>query len=196
MRIFILVFVLFPSLGFSNPIHLHSYRNIDLTYNFFIEIPAGTKEKWEVKKSGELEWKEKNGIKRTVDFLSYPGNYGFIPQTLAGDNDPIDVIDLDSSSSRGSLLKIKILGGMYFMDKNEEDIKFIGVSSESNFSYYESLEQLALEKPAILEILKHWFESYKEPGKMVFYKFLTKEESEVIINKAHEKWKNNSKEYE
>ena len=77
---------------------------------FLLEIPAGTKQKWEVNKnSGLLEWEEKNGKKRIVKFLGYLGNYGFIPQTLGGDGDPLDVIDLDESKPRGSVVETKLL---------------------------------------------------------------------------------------
>ena len=56
-----------------------------------------------------LEWEEKDGEKRVVKFLGYPGNYGFIPQTLGGDNDPLDVIDLEESIDRGEIVTRKII---------------------------------------------------------------------------------------
>ncbi|MEC7394112.1 MAG: inorganic diphosphatase, partial [Verrucomicrobiota bacterium] len=64
----------------ASPLHEIPYRNPDGSYNLFIEIPAGTQQKWEVnKRSGKLESEEKDGKKRVVKFLPYPGNYGFIP---------------------------------------------------------------------------------------------------------------------
>jgi inorganic pyrophosphatase len=89
-------------------------KSISHTLLFRIEIPAGTKQKWEFNdETGEIEKDYKDEKERIIQFLPYPGNYGFIPETLAGDGDPIDVIDLDESEQRGAL---------NFEDKKEEDL--------------------------------------------------------------------------
>jgi inorganic pyrophosphatase len=161
------------------------------TLRFRVEIPAGTKHKWEFNhQTGELEKDYKNGKERIIQFLPYPGNYGFIPETLAGDGDPIDVIDLDEAKERGELKEVRIIGALNFEDKQEEDIKFIGVSPTGTFGHIQSIEQLLLEKPAVLEILKSWFLNYKKPGKMVFYGYIDRESSIQLIMEARKKWKN------
>ena len=54
----------------------------DKVLNAVVEIPAGTSQKWEVDKiSSQIEWEKRKGKYRVIDFLAYPGNYGFIPQT-------------------------------------------------------------------------------------------------------------------
>jgi len=189
MKSYVLIVFTFFSLNlFANPGDLNKYKNSDDHYNFYVEIPAGTKQKWEVNKDGILEWEEKDGEKRVVKFLSYPGNYGFIPQTLGGDNDPIDVIDLEESVDRGEVVVRKIIGGMYFEDKKDIDIKLIAIDEKGVFSDYDSIDKLILEKPGVMEILKSWFMSYKKPGKMVFYRYINKQESQEIIEDAHKKW--------
>ena len=161
------------------------------TLRFRIEIPAGTKQKWEFNdETGEMEKDYKDGKERIIQFLPYPGNYGFIPETLAGDGDPIDVIDLDEAEERGELKKVRIIGALNFEDKKEEDIKFIGVSPSGTFGHILSIEQLLLEKPAVLEILKSWFLNYKKRGKMVFYGYINRESSSRLIENARKKWKN------
>jgi len=160
---------------------------------FRVEIPAGTKQKWEFNdKTGEIEKDYKDGKERIIQFLPYPGNYGFIPETLAGDGDPIDVIDLDKAGERGDLKEVRIIGALNFEDKQEEDIKFIGVSPTDTFGHIQSIEQLLLEKPAVLEILKSWFLNYKKPGKMVFYGYIDRDTSIQLIMEARKKWKNRS----
>jgi inorganic pyrophosphatase len=186
-------FIIYSSLCFSNPIFDIPHTTEDQYFNFFVEIPAGTKQKWELNKNnGLLEWEESNGKKRVIDFLGYPGNYGFIPQTLAGDDDPIDVIHLGESVERGQVLKIKIIGGLYFKDRNKEDIKLIAIDSNDSLSRFNDINNLFMEKSSILDLLKIWFLSYKEPGKMIFYRFLGAEESIRYINEAHEVWKKNT----
>lgn len=161
------------------------------TLLFRIEIPAGTKQKWEFNdETGKMEKDYKDGKDRIIQFLPYPGNYGFIPETLAGDGDPIDVIDLDEAGERGELKEVRIIGALDFEDKKEEDIKFIGVSPSGTFGHILSIEQLLLEKPAVLEILKSWFLNYKKPGKMVFYGYIDRESSSRLIENARKKWKN------
>ena len=159
------------------------------TLLFRIEIPAGTKQKWEFNfETGEMEKDYKDGKERIIQFLPYPGNYGFIPETLAGDGDPIDVIDLDEAGERGDLKEVRIIGALDFEDKKEEDFKFIGVSPSGIFGHIQSIEQLLLEKPAVLEILKSWFLNYKKPGKMVFYRYIDRESSSRLIENARKKW--------
>ena len=187
--IFFLV-VFFSKLLFSNPVNEIDIKNKDGFYNFFVEIPAGTKQKWEVnKQDGILEWEKKKGKKRVVKFLSFPGNYGFIPQTRGDDGDALDVIDLDESVKRGTIKNIRIIGGLYFEDKKKEDIKFIGVDPNGTFGNIETIQELLLNKFSILEILRTWFESYKKSGKMVFFKFLENDESVEIIENSHKRWK-------
>ena len=179
---------------YSNPINEINIKNDDGSYNFFVEIPAGTKEKWEVnKRNGLLEWVEKKGRKKIIKFLPYPGNYGFIPQTYGADGDPVDVVDLDESIERGSVKRIRIVGGLYFEDKKTVDIKFIGLDPEGTFKNIETIQDLVLNKFASLEILKIWFESYKKSGKMIFFRLIDRDESTEIIKNSHERWKHLSK---
>ena len=185
---FILIFIC--KFSFSNPINEINIKNKNGYYNFFVEIPAGTKQKWEINEyNGLLEWEEKKGKKRVIEFLPYPGNYGFIPQTYGEDGDPIDVIDLDESIERGSIKNIKIIGGLYFEDKKKVDIKFVGLDPKGTFKNIETIQDLLLGKFSSLEILKIWFESYKNSGKMIFFRFVDRDESIEIIKNSHERWK-------
>lgn len=194
LNIVFLILIFTYKFLYSNPINEINIKNDDGSYNFFVEIPAGTKEKWEVnKRNGLLEWEEKKGRKKIIKFLPYPGNYGFIPQTYGADGDPVDVVDLDESIERGSVKRIRIVGGLYFEDKKTVDIKFIGLDPEGTFKNIETIQDLVLNKFASLEILKIWFESYKKSGKMIFFRLIDRDESTEIIKNSHERWKHLSK---
>ena len=185
------ILVVTPTICWAYSVKPSTDESIIDTLLFRIEIPAGTKQKWEFKdETGEMEKDYKDGKERIIQFLPYPGNYGFIPETLAGDGDPIDVIDLDEAGERGELKEVRIIGALDFEDKKEEDIKFIGVSPNGTFGHIQSIEQLLLEKPAVLEILKSWFLNYKKPGKMVFYRYISRYKSTQLIREARKKWKN------
>ena len=190
LGLFLIPLTLF-SISEAKPTDNSGLLSSEDTLRFRIEIPGGTKQKWEFNdETGEMEKDYKDGKERIIQFLPYPGNYGFIPETLAGDGDPIDVIDLDESEERGELKEVRIIGALNFEDKKEEDIKFMGVSPNGTFGHIQSIEQLLLEKPAVLEILKSWFLNYKKPGKMVFYGYMSRDESTQLIMEARKKWKN------
>lgn len=107
--------------------------------NAVIEIPAGTWDKWELNKSNaQLEWELVVGKLRIANYLVYPSNYEMIPQTLlwkekGGDGDPLDIMVLRRSSERDDVIKCKILGVFYLMDRKEQDDKLIEVSDDSPF---------------------------------------------------------------
>lgn len=173
------------------------YKSSDMTYNMIVEIPTGTNEKWEVSKiTGKLKHDKKNGKDRVVEFLSYPGNYGFIPQTKLlksqnGDGDPIDILLLTSSLKRGSIIKVNIIGGLDFLDRGEIDTKLIAVPIQGILSEIDSLQEMHLKYPNILNIVKLWFEGYKGFGKMQFMGYLTKQNSLNLVEKAHKGWLKN-----
>jgi len=191
MKFFISICLIVPLQIIANT--LNPINDIPLIENenfqIYIEIPAGTSEKWEVnKKTGENELEIKRGKPRIIDFIPYLGNYGFFPQTLSGDNDPLDVILIDKSIPRNSTSQVKVLGALMFKDKGEEDYKVIAVPTSFQ---YNTLSEVIINKPNYIEIIKLWFQSYKKPGKMVFVGYLEKDEAINYIKHSHERWKKN-----
>ncbi|MEK9657051.1 MAG: inorganic diphosphatase [bacterium] len=188
-NIFIYIIIFKSSFFAANPIDDISFKNANNLHNFYVEISAGTKEKWEInKKTGLLEKDQKNGKDRIINFLAYPGNYGFVPQTLSGDGDPIDLIDLEEFFPRGKFKKIKVIGAILFEDKKDVDYKFIGVSPTGTFKDIQSINDLLYERPSVVEILKKWFSSYKKPGEMIYFRYIDKEEALSLLDEAHKKW--------
>ena len=146
------------------------HENGDL--NVVIEIPAGTLEKWEVNKTtGQLELEHRNGQPRIIQYIGYPGNYGFIPQTLlpkeaGGDGDPLDVLVLGAPVKRGTILKSKLIGVLHLLDGGEQDDKLIAVSEDSPLYNVNSIAELDSNYEGITESIAIWFSNYKGPGKM------------------------------
>ena len=159
----------------------HSEENLLTSYaakttegsiNAVIEIPSGTRQKWEInKKTGVLEWEQVAGKGRIVDYLGYPGNYGFIPKTLlskdqGGDGDPLDVLVLGDPVSRGSVVPCKLIGVLHLQDRGEQDDKLIAVAKNTSFSVIESIEDLNENYPGVTTIIEIWFTNYKGKGLM------------------------------
>ncbi|MCR9173236.1 MAG: inorganic diphosphatase [bacterium] len=134
-----------------------------------VEIPAGSREKWEVNKTtGIIERDSMNGEPRIIDYLGYPVNYGFIPQTVlakefGGDGDPLDAIILGETRSRGEIVSCKILGILQLKDGGEQDDKLILVNAVGAMSTLNSLDELEQNYPKALSIIEEWFVNYKGP---------------------------------
>ena len=165
-----------------------SYKTKD-AYQILVEIPTGSRQKWEVvHMSGQLEWEFQNGKPREVKFLGYPGNYGFIPQTLSGDGDALDIIVLSESAKRGDILSVKVIGMLKLEDTGEEDTKILAIVDDSPFKDVETIQDMLIKYPNVIPIVKEWFEGYKGAGRMLFQGYGNKTEAIEHIEIAHKKW--------
>lgn len=168
--------------------------NEDETINVVVEIPAGTLEKWEVTKDGnQIKQKIDNNKIRTIDYLAYPFNYGFIPQTIlptdeGGDGDQLDVIIIGPTVKRGSVLKVKPIGTIVALDNNEIDSKIISLAANSlEISRSNSINDLKKNYIGLFEIITIWIENYK--GEAIEIKnILGKKATKQYINQYHKKF--------
>ena len=158
--------------------------------NVVVEIPTGTNEKWEVdKKSGNLKLEFRNKNPRIIKYLSYPANYGMIPQTLlpeeeGGDNDPLDVIVLGSAEKRGSVIKVRLIGVLKLIDNGERDDKLIAVKKDSHIFEIDELIELDQNFFGISEIIKIWLTNYKGKGQLISNGYGNSGEAKIILDKA------------
>ena len=160
--------------------------NADGTVNFFAEIPTGTNAKWEVKTDGKLHWDMKKGKPRIVQYLSYVGNYGMVPQTVQGDDDPIDMIVLAPPLARGAVVPVRLIGAMKFTDGGEQDNKLIAVLPGTPLGEITSLKELDEQFPGVTEIVRVWFEHYKGlDNKMKYIGAVERAEAERLLQDAH-----------
>ena len=160
--------------------------------NVVIEIPAGTSQKWEVnKESGKIEWEQVSSDSfRVVNYLPYPANYGFVPQTLlpestGGDGDPVDVFVLGKSITRGNVVKVKIVGIIHMLDNNESDSKLLAVSTEESGFYADSYEELINNYPGVIDILRLWLLNYKGTGQVNILSVNDETEAVHYLKTAH-----------
>ena len=124
--------------------------------NTIIEIPRGSNNKYEVDKdTGLIKLDRAN-----YSAAAYPFDYGFVPQTLWHDGDPLDVVVLTTYPLHpGILVGVRPVAVMEMIDSGESDYKIIGVPTEDK--RWDDVQDLAdINKHTILEI-KHFFETYK-----------------------------------
>ena len=98
-----------------------------MVIDIIIEIPKNSRIKYE---KDELTGKIRCDRYLRTPF-NYPYNYGYIPNTLAPDNDPIDVFVLmDEPLYPGTIISVTILGAFKMIDNGESDDKMIAIPSE------------------------------------------------------------------
>ena len=170
--------------------HLNLIKDISLfnddgTINVVIEINAGSNEKWEVSDNGdEIIHTLKNNKKRMINYLPYPYNYGFVPQTVVpidggGDGDPLDIIVIGPSIKRGSIVKVKPIATMIMKDVNELDPKIVAISLNNlDLSHVNSLDDLKKDYIGLFEIVKLWTINYKGTA-LKLEKILVKKYSKI-----------------
>jgi inorganic pyrophosphatase len=126
-------------------------------FHAVIEIPRGSKVKYELDKDTGLLFVDRILYSSVV----YPHNYGFIPQTLCEDNDPLDVLVLmQEPVVPMSFLRAKPIGVMQMLDQGEQDDKIIAVHyDDPEYKYFEDISQLP--KHRLAEI-RRFFEDYKK----------------------------------
>jgi len=131
-----------------NPPHrLHAY----------IEIPRGGRNKYEVDKAtGALKFD-----RLLYSAVHYPGDYGFVPRTLAEDGDPLDVlVVITDPTFPGCLMEVRPLGMFLMRDEKGMDQKILAVPVSD--PYMEELHDLDDVPPHTLREIDHFFAVYKE----------------------------------
>lgn len=158
--------------------------------NAIIEIPKGSRAKYEIDKASGLI-----KLDRVIyASMYYPLNYGFIPQTLGEDHDPLDIVVLTQVEVvPRCLIPSKVIGVMQMIDRGEADDKIIAVAEQDpSVSHITDVKDL----PDHLRAeLKHFFENYKtlENKKVIVDEFLSKSQATVIIEQSIERYRDNFK---
>ena len=135
--------------------------------NVIVEVPVGGEPiKYELdKRAGTLV------VDRFLyTSMRYPGNYGFVPHTLSGDGDPIDVLVANQRGIvPGAVIAVRPVGVFLMQDEAGVDEKIIAVPVTRLTRRYESVQDFTQLPTITIEQIQHFFEHYKdlEPKKWV-----------------------------
>ncbi len=131
-------------------------ENLPGEFNAIVEIPMGSSIKYELdKRTGLLR------MDRVLySAVYYPANYGFIPQTYAEDEDPLDVLVLcQEALAPMTLVTARAIGSMTMIDSGKKDHKILAVAvGDPEFNSFREAEELP---PHRLQMLRRFFIDYK-----------------------------------
>jgi inorganic pyrophosphatase len=125
--------------------------------NMIVEIPKGKRNKFELDKESGLIKLDRYLYSSSV----YPGDYGLIPQTLAEDGDPLDILVMvNEPTFSGCLIEARVVGMFRMKDKGADDFKVLAVpNADPLFGHIRKLEDVP---PHFLREVEHFFATYKQ----------------------------------
>ena len=142
-------------------------RNAPDDVNVIVEVPVGGEPiKYELdKEAGTLI------VDRFLyTSMRYPGNYGFIPPTLSGDGDPVDVLIANSRAiAPGAVISVRPVGVLLMEDNAGMDEKIVAVPSQHISQRFDGISNYSDLPEITIRQIEHFFAHYKdlEPGKWV-----------------------------
>lgn len=154
--------------------------------NAVVEIPGGQANKYEYDKSLHLFRLDRP----LYGSVHYPGDYGFVPSTLAKDGDALDIlILLEEPTFAGCLIEVRPVGVLRMMDQRVADEKILGVAVHSPF--HKEVHQHTDLAPHVLREIEHFFSIYKDlEGKRVEVKGWSKAaRAQELIRRSHQRFR-------
>lgn len=134
--------------------------------NVYIEIPQGSLVKYELDKDSGYIFVDRFAFTT----MGYPANYGFVPNTMSGDGDPVDVLVLSIQPVHpGTVIPAVPIGLLEMEDESGVDAKVIAVPPMKVDPFWGRFKELTEIDESTKNRIKHFFERYKElePGKWV-----------------------------
>ncbi|HMD63291.1 MAG TPA: inorganic diphosphatase [Stellaceae bacterium] len=153
--------------------------------NVVVEIPQGGEPvKYELDKASGAMFVDR--FLHTAMF--YPGNYGFVPHTLAQDGDPIDVLIVGPAAVvPGSVVRCRPVGALMMEDEHGPDEKIVAVPVDELHPFYTGVRSYQDLPPILCDQIAHFFSHYKdlEAGKWVsIARWADAEEAAALIATA------------
>ena len=157
--------------------------------NAVIEIPYGSNIKYEIDKESGAVF-----VDRVLySSVFYPANYGFVPNTLAEDGDPIDILVLNEYPLQaGSVIPCRLIGVLAMEDEAGVDEKLLAVPVSKIDPRFDDIKSIDDLPKATLNKIKNFFETYKllEPNKWVKVKnFERAQKAAEMLQSAIERYK-------
>ncbi len=127
------------------------------SFDVLVEIPRGSRNKYEY----DFDLKRMRYDRMLYSSMMYPADYGFIPETLALDGDPLDVlVVLTEPTFPGCVIEVKPIGVFHMSDDKGQDEKIICVPMSDPM--YKNFNDLSDLNPHLVKEIEHFFKVYKD----------------------------------
>ena len=175
-------------MSLSHPWHdIDPGSNLPETVNGIIEIPKGSRAKYELDKETGLITLDRV----LYSSIYYPANYGFIPKSYCDDGDPLDILVLSQIDLVPlTLVEATVIGAMRMLDGGEADDKIIAVATNDiGVNHYEDITELPNH---FKRELTSFFEDYKklENKEVIVEDLQSKKVAQEILMKSFEDYRN------
>jgi inorganic pyrophosphatase len=137
--------------------HLGAGDNAPETINVVIEIQKGSRNKYEMdKETGMIMLDRVSPVA-----MAYPADYGYVPETLCDDGDPLDaLLIIDESVPSGVVVPARAIGVLNMVDDGEGDEKLICVAADDVTKSH--IQELADLGPEFTKVIEHFYTHYKD----------------------------------
>lgn len=162
-----------------------------MTFDAFIEIPRGSRNKYEF----DFDTKRIRFDRMLHTSMIYPADYGFVPETLALDNDPLDVLVFFTNPViPGCVAEVKPVGVLHMTDEKGPDEKIICVPVDDPMS--EAIQKFSDINPHLTREIKHFFTVYKdlENKEVTIGDWGDENEAKELVEKAIKRYEESDKE--
>ena len=184
-------------LDFKCETRMNFWKNIPIgdnppdLLNMVVEVVSGSRDKYEYNPNWETFV-----LNRIIpSSVVFPVEYGFIPQTMYDDGDPLDIMALSFEPLEiGCVAKVKVIGCLLIEDEEGFDPKILSILvNDARFEGYEDISDVHSHE---LKEIQEFFETYKrlEPHKWTkVEEWKTAKEAKEIVRKAIEQYRNQEK---
>lgn len=170
----------------NNLLHVPIGENFPHKINAIVEIPKDTNAKYEYDPESNLLKLDRC----LISAMRYPTSYGFVPQTISDDNDPLDVLIYSNVPIQSLVLvEVRPIGALHMIDNGVDDFKVMGIPV-FNTNDLNNLDDL---DPILLEVIEDFFEHYKnndknKKGTVKINGWIDQIDTFALIKKAHIKF--------
>jgi inorganic pyrophosphatase len=142
----------------QNLLHISIGEQFPNTINSIIEIPKDTNAKYEYDVNLGLLKLDRC----LISSMRYPASYGFVPQTISDDGDPLDIMVYSNVPIQSLVLvEVRPIGALHMIDDGIDDYKVLGIPTFNQ----NNLNDLSNLDPLLLEVIEDFFEHYKNNDK-------------------------------
>jgi len=166
----------------QNKLDINIGRKFPIIVNAIVEIPKDSSAKYEYNPEYDCFMLDRC----LISSMRYPASYGFIPQTLSDDGDPIDILVYNTVPIQtGILVECRIVGGLKTIDNGLLDYKILGIPlyNPNNYNDIEDIDEMFLE--VTTDFFTHYKNYNKTTKKVSVEKWYCKETMYELIREKH-----------